>query len=199
MNIEESQYPAPLAGIDEVGRGPWAGPVVACACILPKEFPQDIKMELKDSKKLTVKKREILAPLICNYSHYALGQASVEEIDRLNILQATFLAMRRALNSLSEKPRFLLVDGNHSLKNINIPQKAIVKGDNRSVSIAAASIIAKVYRDKLMANLAREFSGYGWETNAGYGTKAHQEGLAQWGVTPHHRQSFKPIQKFLNR
>ncbi len=193
----ESQYPQPIAGIDEVGRGPWAGPVVACACILPPAFPQDILLKLEDSKKITAKKRETLEPLIAAHSLYAYGEASVEEIDALNILQATFLAMRRAIAALSQKPNFVLVDGNHNIKGLNIPQKAIIKGDSLCASIAAASIMAKVHRDRLMTHLAEQFPHYAWQSNAGYGTKAHQEGLAQFGISPHHRKSFKPIQKFL--
>lgn len=193
----ESQYPQPIAGIDEVGRGPWAGPVVACACILPPDFPQDILLKLGDSKKITAKKRETLEPLIAAHSLYAYGEASVEEIDALNILQATFLAMRRAIAALSQKPNFVLVDGNHNIKGLNIPQKAIIKGDSLCASIAAASIMAKVHRDRLMTHLAEQFPHYAWQSNAGYGTKAHQEGLAQFGISPHHRKSFKPIQKFL--
>ncbi len=193
----ESQYPQPIAGVDEVGRGPWAGPVVACACILPPDFPQDILLKLGDSKKITAKKRQALEPLIAAHSLYAYGEASVEEIDALNILQATFLAMRRAINALSQKPNFVLVDGNHNIKALNIPQKSIIKGDSLCASIAAASIMAKVHRDRLMTHLAEQFPHYAWQSNAGYGTKAHQEGLAQFGISPHHRKSFKPIQKFL--
>ncbi len=200
MDIQkESQYPTPVAGVDEVGRGPWAGPVIACACILPSDFPTEILEQLQDSKKITAKKREILAPLICQYSDYALGEASVKEIDTLNILQATFLAMRRAIQNLSVKPHFILVDGNHCIQDISIPQESLIKGDSLCASIAAASIVAKVHRDKIMSDLAKEFSGYGWESNAGYGTKAHQEGLAKFGVSQHHRKSFKPIQQLLKQ
>ncbi len=194
----EHQYPAPVAGVDEVGRGPWAGPVIAAACIIPKSFPQELLYQLKDSKKLPQKKREYLAPLICENAIHYFGEASVKEIDELNILQATFLAMRRAIDGLSTQPNFILVDGNHEIKNLDIRQMAVVKGDDRSVSIAAASIIAKVKRDALMANLANEFPHYAWQNNAGYGTKAHQEGLAKFGITRHHRKSFKPIQKIIN-
>ncbi|MFV0321630.1 MAG: ribonuclease HII [Alphaproteobacteria bacterium] len=193
----EQQYIYPVAGVDEVGRGPWAGPVVAAACILPPDFPADILNQLQDSKKLSVAKRNQLAPLIRQHSIYALGEATVAEIDELNILQATFLAMRRAIDGLNIKPNHILVDGNHLIKNLSIAQSAVVKGDDRSVSIAAASIIAKVHRDALMAQLAREFPHYNWENNAGYGTKVHQEGLAKFGVTRHHRKSFKPIRKIL--
>ncbi len=194
---KENTYPQPLAGVDEVGRGPWAGPVIACACILPPDFPGEILALLTDSKKMTAKKREALAPLIAQHAHYALGEASVEEIDELNILGATFLAMGRAIDALPIKPAFVLVDGNHKIKNMDISQKAVIKGDSSCPSIAAASIIAKVHRDKLMADLATEFPHYAWEKNAGYGTKAHQQGLADFGITLHHRKSFKPIQKLL--
>lgn len=193
----ENQYQSPVAGVDEVGRGPWAGPVVVAACILPHDFPQEILAQLQDSKKLSMQKRNKLAPLIQQFAICAIGQATVDEIDEINILQATFLAMQRAIFALKIIPNHILVDGNHQIKNLNIAQTAVVKGDDRSVSIAAASIIAKVHRDALMVQLAQEFPYYAWEKNAGYGTKAHQEGLAKFGVTRHHRKSFKPISKIL--
>ncbi|MFV0431632.1 MAG: ribonuclease HII [Alphaproteobacteria bacterium] len=195
----ENKHSYPVAGVDEVGRGPWAGPVVAAACIIPPSFPQEILIQLADSKKLSAKKREKLAPLIIQYAITSTCEASVEEIDELNILNATFLAMRRAIASLSLKPNFILVDGNHPIRELTLPQQNVIKGDDISVSIAAASIIAKVYRDELMARLAHEYPFYGWESNAGYGTKVHQQGLALHGITKHHRKSFKPIQKIITK
>ncbi len=186
-----------IAGVDEVGRGPWAGPVLTCAVIIDEEsFPTDLRLLLDDSKKLTDKKREALFEPIKANAIYAFGEASVEEIDQINILQATFLAMRRAVGSLSQQPDAVLVDGNKD-PILNLPTRCIVKGDGKSLSIAAASILAKVTRDRLMADLAQVHPFYAWERNAGYGTKAHQEGLSSHGVTPHHRRSFKPIAALL--
>ena len=183
----------PVCGVDEVGRGPWAGPVVAGAAILDlSRLPEG----LDDSKKLTQKRREALfEALQCH--EIGIGIATVEEIDRLNILNATFLAMQRALKALPRVPRYALIDGNRIPKGLPCPAEAVVKGDGRSLSIAAASIVAKVTRDRLMADLAREWPGYGWERNAGYGVAAHAEALRNLGVTPHHRRSFKPIHKML--
>ncbi len=190
----EAQGPQPVCGVDEVGRGPWAGPVTAAAVILD---PANIPAGLKDSKKLTAARREALFTEIMASSVVCVASASVQEIDRINILQATFLAMRRAIDGLAVKPEFALIDGNKIPPDLPYEARAIVKGDARSLSIAAASIIAKVTRDRLMCDLSATYPGYGWETNMGYGTKAHQEGLARLGVTPHHRVSFKPIHKML--
>ncbi len=184
----------PVCGVDEVGRGPWAGPVMAAAVILD---PQNIPAGLNDSKKLTAARRAVLFEEIMASSTVAIGSASVVEIDQINILQATFLAMRRAVEGLAVPPEFALIDGNKIPPGLPCAAQTIVKGDARSLSIAAASIIAKVTRDKLMCDLSATYPGYGWETNMGYGTKAHQEGLAALGVTPHHRVSFKPIHKML--
>jgi len=192
--VFESASPQPVCGVDEVGRGPWAGPVVTAAVILD---PANIPTGLNDSKKLTAARREGLFEKINASAHVAIGMASVEEIDRINILQATFLAMRRAVEALKVSPAFALIDGNKIPPALVCDARAIVKGDSRSVSIAAASIIAKVTRDRLMCDLSATYPGYAWETNMGYGTKAHQEGLARLGVTPHHRRSFKPIHKML--
>lgn len=187
-----------IAGVDEVGRGPWAGPVTTCAVILDEAtFPTSLREQLDDSKKLTDKKREALYQPIIENSIYAFGEASVEEIDDVNILQATFLAMRRAIDALPVQPDAVLVDGNKD-PGLSMHSQCIVKGDGKSLSIAAASILAKVNRDRFMASLAEEFPYYGWERNAGYGTKAHQEGLALNGVTEHHRKSFKPIAALLD-
>lgn len=190
----ETEAPArPVCGVDEVGRGPWAGPVVAAAVILD---PQTAPDGLNDSKKLSLKKREAFFELLQD-APYGVGVASVEEIDHLNILHATYLAMQRAIAALPAAPGFALIDGNRIPHNLPCPAWAIVKGDARSASIAAASIVAKVTRDRMMADLARDFPGYGWETNVGYGVPAHREGLIRLGVTPHHRRSFKPIHKML--
>ena len=190
----ETEAPAgPVCGVDEVGRGPWAGPVVTAAVILtPDTAPEG----LNDSKKLSLKKREALFEQL-KASPHGIGIASVEEIDRLNILNATYLAMQRAIAALPVQPGFALIDGNRIPHDLPCPAWAIVKGDARSASIAAASIIAKVTRDQMMADLAKQYPGYGWETNAGYGVPAHRDGLNRLGVTPHHRRSFKPIHKML--
>jgi len=183
-----------IAGVDEVGRGPLAGPVVAAAVVLD---PENIPTGLRDSKKLTAAKREALFLPICRSSQFSIAQASVEEIDEINILQATFLAMRRALHGLPTCADFALIDGNRLPAALPCRADAIVKGDDRSLSIAAASIIAKVSRDRQMVDLAQQFPGYGWETNAGYGTKQHMIGLNALGATPHHRRSFKPVHNIL--
>ena len=182
-----------IAGIDEVGRGPWAGPVTACAVILD---PNNIPDGLNDSKVLTAKRREQLFDLIMDSAQVSCVHVEVTEIDQVNILQATFRAMERAVSRLPI-PNHILVDGNKLPPNLPSPATAVVKGDAKSVSIAAASIIAKVTRDRLMSDLSEAFPGYGWEKNAGYGTKMHQLGLLNHGVTPHHRRSFKPIHNIL--
>ena len=182
------------AGVDEVGRGCLAGPVVSAAVILKKGI--DLKL-LKDSKKISFKKREEISEHIKKNSYYALGIASVEEILNLNILQASLLSMRRALEKLKIKPGLTLIDGNFApagLKNY----KTIINGDEKIKVISAASIVAKVYRDRFMIKLSEEYSNYAWERNFGYGTKAHLEGLKKFGVTSHHRKGFKPIHKILS-
>ncbi len=196
----ENEHNGLVCGIDEAGRGPWAGPVTAAAVIFDQNtLSPDLAQSLNDSKKLSSKKREALIGRIQDESIWAIGQASVEEIDRLNILQATYLAMTRALEGLSQKPDFALIDGNKIPPQIGVPAQSIVKGDGLSCSIAAASIIAKVSRDREMAQLGEQYPGYGWEKNAGYGVKAHQEALLRLGPTPHHRKSFKPIKKLLGQ
>ncbi len=184
------QTPDQIAGIDEAGRGPWAGPVVAAALMLPADYDCTA---LNDSKKLTPQKREMLYARLTTQASYGIGMASVAEIDALNILQATYLAMRRALQALPQKPAFLLVDGNRLPPDLPAPAKAIIKGDSLSARIAGASIIAKVTRDRLMLALDKDYPAYGWARNKGYGTKAHREGLARVGISPHHRKSFAPI------
>jgi ribonuclease HII len=186
-----------VAGIDEVGRGPLAGPVVACAVILPAEL-SGLPPGITDSKKLTEKKRTTLAPILRAVCAFGLGQASVAEIDELNILQATFLAMRRALAALGGAD-FALIDGPYIPKNLGCPANAVVEGDAKVLSIAAASIIAKVERDALMARLAVEHPGYGWESNAGYGSAGHLTALGSLGVTQHHRRSFAPVAAILRK
>ena len=182
------------AGVDEVGRGCLAGPVVSAAVILKKGI--DLKL-LKDSKKISFKKREEISEHIKKNSYYAIGIASVEEILNLNILQASLLSMSRAIEKLKIKPGLTLIDGNFApagLKNY----QTIINGDEKIKVISAASIIAKVYRDKFMIKLSKKFSNYAWERNFGYGTKAHLEGLKKFGVTSHHRKGFKPVHKILS-
>ena len=181
-------------GIDEAGRGPWAGPVVAAAVILPKGFST---IKINDSKKISEKKREILFNEITREADFGVGIGTVKEIDDHNILQATFLAMIRAVNKLIYTPRRALIDGNVIPKGLPCAAKNIVKGDAKVPSIAAASIIAKVTRDRLMRNLAIQYPGYGWQRNFGYGVKEHRDGLNALGVTPEHRRSFKPIHNML--
>ncbi len=186
-----------IAGIDEAGRGPWAGPVVASAVILDRAaLPADLAAGLDDSKKLSAARREELFVALLPVARVGVGQAEVDEIDRLNILQATFLAMNRAAAALFPRPDFALVDGNRDPK-LSCTARCVIGGDGRSLSIAAASIVAKVTRDRAMADLARRHPGYGWERNAGYGTAEHQAALARLGVTPAHRRSFKPVAALL--
>ena len=190
----EDEYQGPVAGIDEAGRGPWAGPVVAAAVILDRN---DTPVGLDDSKKLSATRRAAIFDKIMKAAKTGIGIGSVEEIDRLNIARANDLAMERAVAALPIEPAFLLIDGRWLPRNLNLPARAIVRGDSSSLSIAAASIVAKVARDRIMAVLATEHPGYGWETNQGYGTAAHAEALATLGVTPHHRRSFKPVHNIL--
>ncbi|MEM6938919.1 MAG: ribonuclease HII [Pseudomonadota bacterium] len=183
-----------VAGIDEVGRGPLAGPVTAAAVVLdPRQIPDG----LKDSKKLTAPARQRLRDALFAVAEVSIGQASVDEIDQMNILRASHLAMLRALNGLSTPADFALIDGNMLPRGLTIPAQAVVKGDNRSQSIAAASIVAKVSRDCVMLSLAQQHPGYGWETNMGYGSKSHILALRRLGPTPHHRRSFKPVHQML--
>jgi ribonuclease HII len=177
------------AGCDEVGRGCLCGPVVAAAVILPAEYANEF---INDSKKLTKSNRERLVLEIQNNAiSWAISQAEVHEIDRINILNASFLAMSRAVEALSPQPDHLLIDGNRFKSQLDIPYSCIVKGDGKMASIAAASILAKVYRDTLMAKFALEYPGYGWEKNVGYPTREHRKGIMNLGLTPLHRRSFK--------
>ena len=182
-----------VCGVDEVGRGPWAGPVVAAAVILERGWDA---VGVDDSKRLTAAVRTRLRREIEAHGEIGMGQASVREIDRLNILNAALLAMRRAVTDLVRLPECALVDGNR-LPDLPCPAEAVPRGDARSLSIAAASIVAKVERDRLMSRLAGEFPGYGWERNAGYGTPEHAAALERLGVTPHHRRSFAPVARRL--
>lgn len=185
---------APLvAGVDEAGRGPWAGPVTAAAVILDPARPID---GLTDSKKLSEARREALAPLIrTRAAAWCVAHASPEEIDRLNIREATFLAMRRAVAGLSLPPGHVLVDGNALPKGLPCAATAIVKGDLTEPAISAASILAKTVRDGLMRELDAAFPAYGFAAHKGYGTAAHAEALATHGPCPHHRMSFAPVRK----
>lgn len=189
-----------ICGVDEVGRGPLAGPVAAAAVILPPGgLPAALAARINDSKALSAKAREALDPGIREHAlAWALGVASVEEIDAVNILQASLLAMERAVAGLSRPPDHALIDGNKVPKRLLCPATAVVKGDALSLSIAAASIIAKVFRDKEMERIAEIFPHYGWARNAGYGTAEHLAALKTHGVTPHHRTSFGPIREILS-
>ena len=181
------------AGVDEVGRGSLMGPVYAAAVILNKSV--DIKL-LKDSKSIAKDKRQLLSNYIKKNSIWAVGKASVKEIDKINILQASLLAMKRAVKKLKKKPSHVLIDGNKvpDLKNYNL--KAVIKGDQKIPSISAASIIAKVSRDKFITTLARKNKGYGWDQNFRYGTKKHLKAIKKLGINKHHRKTFSPISRF---
>jgi len=181
-----------IAGVDEVGRGSLIGPVYAAAVILNNSINKKI---LGDSKKISKNKREKLSKLIKKKSIWSLGKASVKEIEKLNILHASLLAMKRAIIKLKKRPELVLIDGNKipSIKNYTL--KYIIKGDEKIPSISAASIIAKVARDKFITNLAKKFTRYGWDTNFGYGTKKHLNALKKFGITKHHRKTFSPIHK----
>lgn len=180
-----------ICGVDEAGRGPLAGPVCAAAVILP---PHTRIPGLNDSKKLTDKKRRELFPVICEQAvAYGIGMATEQEIDEINILQATFLAMQRALDGLQVRPDLALIDGNRQ-KDFGLPVKTVVKGDSLSANIAAASVLAKVTRDDLMIRQAEQFPEYGFEIHKGYGTKAHYAALEQYGPSPIHRMTF--LRKF---
>ncbi|RMH71416.1 MAG: ribonuclease HII [Gemmatimonadetes bacterium] len=177
------------AGVDEVGRGCLAGPVVAAAVILPRHFQNEM---LTDSKKLTAAQRDTLRYVIeAQAVSYAIAEASPAEIDQINILNASFLAMHRALEQLQPQPELILVDGNRFTPYGHTPHKCIVKGDGVFMAIAAASILAKTYRDHLMRQLADQYPEYGWQTNAGYPTKAHRAAIQKFGITPWHRKSFR--------
>ena len=186
-----------VAGVDEAGRGPWAGPVVAAAVVFGVGDPLPrLSAAITDSKLLKAEQRAALQPGILACADAAVGIATVAEIDSMNILQATLLAMRRAIVRLAHVPDLALVDGNRAPR-LPCSVRTVVGGDRASLSIAAASIVAKVTRDRLMARLAADYPGYGWERNAGYGTAEHQAALARLGPSVHHRRSFRPIRELL--
>lgn len=186
-----------IAGIDEAGRGPLAGPVVAAAVILPDDWARlDWVKTLNDSKKLSAARRDDLFPAIMTGCLVGVGMADPAEIDRINILAATMKAMERAVMALPQQPDWCLIDGNYRPGGLENSQ-AIVKGDGKSLSIAAASIIAKVTRDRIMQALDNDFPAYGWAKNAGYPTPSHRAALRQYGITPHHRKSFSPVRDCL--
>ena len=181
-----------IAGVDEVGRGSLIGPVYAAAVILNKSI--DLKL-FKDSKSLSKKKREVLYKYIKKNSIWAIGKASNKEIDRINILQASMLAMKRAIKKLKKKPSYILIDGNRIPDLKNFKMRAIIKGDQKIPIISAASILAKVSRDKFITSLAKKNIGYFWHENFGYGTKKHLSAIKKLGISIHHRRSFSPIKK----
>jgi len=184
-----------VAGVDEVGRGCLAGPVISAAVILKKNI--NLK-DIKDSKKINFSNRLRIADYIKKNSYYAIGIADVAEIFKFNILRASLLSMKRAIENLTQKPNLILIDGPFAPEGIK-NYKTIINGDDKIKCISAASIIAKAYRDLLMIKLSEKFSNYEWESNFGYGTKAHLDGLKKFGVTAHHRRGFKPVYKILSR
>ena len=187
-----------IVGVDEVGRGPLAGPVVAAAVMFgPKGPPRRVARAIDDSKKLTAAEREELAPLIRAHAIVAIAEATVAEIDRINILRASLLAMQRAVAAHEGAPALALVDGNIA-PTLPCRVRTMVDGDALCLSIAAASIVAKVWRDRLMADLATLYPAYGWEHNAGYATAEHRAALKRWGPTPEHRKSFRPVYEQLS-
>ena len=183
-----------MAGVDEVGRGCLAGPVFAAAVILNNDINTK---NIKDSKKIPFRKRILLSEYIKKNSIYAVGTASVEEINEINILNASLLSMKRALSKLKLRPSIAYIDGLFVPKNMKIKCKALIKGDEKIISIAAASIVAKATRDLFMINLGKKFPKYRWNKNFGYGTAEHIKGLRKYGVTKHHRKKFKPIHNIL--
>ncbi len=185
---------ARIAGVDEAGRGPLAGPVTAAAVILDAAH---IPEGLNDSKQISEGRRDRLYAELLAVAMVSVAHATVEEIDALNILRASHLAMMRAIAGLPEVPDHILIDGNMIPRDMTIPARAIVRGDALCLSIAAASIVAKVCRDKVMVDLAQQHPGYGWDHNAGYPTKSHKVAIKNLGVTPHHRRSFKPVYNML--
>ena len=184
-----------IAGVDEVGRGSLIGPVYAAAVIFKKNID---KKKIKDSKKLTKKNREILEKYIKRNSYWSIGSASLREIEKLNILNASLLAMRRAVIKLNKKPSHVLIDGNRIPKMKNYNLKYVIKGDEKIPEISAASIIAKVARDRLVTKMSKKFKKYDWDKNAGYGTKIHLIAIKKFGVTKHHRKTFSPIHNILS-
>ena len=203
FSIEE-EINSPVIGLDEVGRGPLAGPVISCGCHFKNyTILNEFKDFIGDSKKLSEKKRELSFKFLQNLKKeniidFHLGIANVEEIDNLNILEATKLSMKRVIDKFNLKNAQLIIDGNFSLNYKSYKEQSIIKGDNKSLSIAAASIIAKVHRDRLMKKLSIKFQEFGWEKNAGYGTKTHIENIHRLGPTIHHRKTFEPIKSLIH-
>lgn len=194
----ESKFDGVVAGIDEVGIGSWVGPVMAAAVILRPGISDAILKNLQDSKKLSLAKREYVYQQLINSPHvvHGMGQATLQEIEDMNIRQATFLAMQRAVGALTVCPDAALVDGN-ARPVLSCPVQMVIKGDQRSYSIAAASIIAKVTRDSLLIEYSENFPHYGWDKNAGYGTKQHRTALEKHGISPFHRKGYAPIARLL--
>ena len=190
-----------VAGVDEVGRGPLAGPVTAAAVVLDLSDMRDLPEGpgLNDSKKLTAARREVLADWVMNRCDWSVAHVPVDDIDRLNIYHAAHRAMCLAIAGLRTPPCHVLVDGNRVPRDLRLSAEAVVGGDARCLTIAAASIVAKVLRDRLMVDLAQQHPGYGWEVNAGYPTPAHKRALLDFGPTPHHRRSFRPVHNILCR
>ena len=203
FSIEE-EFNVPVIGLDEVGRGPLAGPVISCGCHFKNyTILNEFKDFIGDSKKLSEKKRELSFKFLQNLKKgniidFHLGIANVHEIDNLNILEATKLSMKRVIDKFNLKNAKLIIDGNFSLNYKSYKEQSIIKGDNKSLSIAAASIIAKVHRDRLMKKLSIKFQDFGWEKNAGYGTKTHIENIHRLGPTIHHRKTFEPIKSLIH-
>jgi len=185
-----------IAGVDEVGRGCLAGPVFAAAVILNKKIN---KKDIKDSKKISFKNRMLISKYIKKNSTFAIAFASVEEIEKLNILNASLLSMKRALNKLKQKPSIIYIDGIFAPKNLKIKYKTFIKGDEKIISIAAASIVAKAARDQFMIRLGKNFPEYKWNKNFGYGTDEHLKSLKKYGITKHHRKKFNPVHNILMR
>ena len=203
FSIEE-EINSPVIGLDEVGRGPLAGPVISCGCHFKNyTILNEFKDFIGDSKKLSEKKRGLSFRFLQNLKkkniiEFHLGIANVHEIDNLNILEATKLSMKRVIDKFNLKNAKLIIDGNFSLNYKSYKEQSIIKGDNKSLSIAAASIIAKVHRDRLMKKLSIKFQNFGWEKNAGYGTKMHIENIHRFGPTIHHRKTFEPIKSLIH-
>ena len=200
----QKELQRPVIGLDEVGRGPLAGPVISCGCYFKNyTIQEDFYKLIGDSKKLSEKKRKVSFEFLQNLKKegvidYHLGIANVEEIDTLNILEATKLSMKRVVDKFDLKNAHLIIDGNFSLNYKSYKENSIIKGDDKSLSIAAASIIAKVHRDRLMKKLSIKHQHFGWEKNAGYGTKLHIENIYRLGPTRHHRKTFEPIKSLIH-
>ena len=200
----EKQFTDHVIGLDEVGRGPLAGPVISCGCYFKNyTIQEDFYKLIGDSKKLSEKKRNVSFKFLQNLKQqdiidYHLGIATVEEIDKLNILESTKLSMKRVVDKFNLQSAQLIIDGNFSLNYKSYKEQSVIKGDDKSLSIAAASIIAKVHRDRLMKKLSIRYQQFGWEKNAGYGTKVHIENIHRSGPTIHHRKTFEPIKSLIH-